>query len=113
MAVHNFNYTFEFVSLKAVLMDDTKIVNQATCKISAVDQTGSSKTGSSLETVYFCPYDRAKSLPDSSFIDLDSLTEAKVVEWVQKVYEDKSSLDALFTFLVYGADVLNPPEEGG
>ena len=51
MAVHNFNYTFEFVSLKAVLMDDTKIVNQATCKISAVDQTDSSKTGSSLETV--------------------------------------------------------------
>ena len=113
MAVHNFNYTFEFVSLKAVLMDDTKIVNQATCKISAVDQTDSSKTGSSLETVYFCPYDRAKSLPDSSFIDLDSLTEAQVVEWVQKVYEDKSSLDALFTFLVHGADVLNPPEEGG
>ena len=82
MAVHNFNYTFEFVSLKAVLMDDTKIVNQATCKISAVDKTDSSKTGSSLETVYFCPYDRAKSLPDSSFIDLDSLTESKVLSLI-------------------------------
>ena len=113
MAVHNFDYTFEFVSINAVLIDNTKIVNQAKCKVSAVDKTDASKTGSSIETVYFCPYDKAKTLPNSDFVDLDSLTDTKVVEWVSEVYEDKSNLDVLFTYIVYGADVLNPPEEGG
>jgi hypothetical protein len=49
-------------------------------------------------------------LPDSDFVDLDSLTDSKVIEWVEKVYEDKSNLDALFTYIVHGADVLNPTE---
>lgn len=110
MAIHNFDYTYEFISINAVLMGDTKIVNQAKCKVSAVDKTDASKTGSSIETIYFCPYDKAKTLPDSDFVDLDSLTNSKVIEWVEKTYEDKSSLDALFTYIVHGEDVLNPPE---
>lgn len=113
MALHNFSYTFEFVSISAIKIDDHKIVNQATCKIVGVELDDNTKQASSLETVYFCPFEKAKTLPSDTFIDLDSLTEAQVETWVRDKYPDNSSLDALFTYLVYGPDELNPPEEGG
>lgn len=113
MAVHNFNYTFEFVSIQATQVDDYKIINQATVKITGVDRDDDTQEASSIETVYFCPFDKVRTLPNNDFTDLDDVTENQVVAWVRESYEDHYSLDTLFTHLVYGPDELNPPESEG
>lgn len=102
MIVHNFNYTFEFVSIQAIELDDYKIINQATVKITAVDREDDTQQASSIETVYFCPFDKVRTLPDDSFTDLNNVTENQVVGWVRDFYGDHYTLDTLFTDLIYG-----------
>jgi len=111
MAVHNFNYTYSYVSVKTMaksIDDDTQIVREVCVAVTAVDQADSSKTMT--ENMY-SPLMGVFSLQDndlpSGFILVSSLTNSKVIEWYQSTVTT-DDLDIYFTWQIYGAGEVAP-----
>lgn len=110
MAVHNFNYTYEYVGVKTMpvsFSDDTQIVKNITVRVTAVDQADNSQSlteeqYASLDDVYSYKHD---GLP-SGFIPVENLTEEKVIEWF-KAKVDTEDLDIYFTWQIYGHEEVN------
>ncbi len=111
MAVHNFNYTYEYVGVRTMQLsstDDTAIVKSINVRVTAVDQADNSQSLSeeqyvSLDGVFSYKHD---GLP-SGFILVKNLTEEKVLEWF-KSKVDTADLDVYFTWQIYGAEEVSP-----
>lgn len=114
MAVHNFNYTYEYVGVKTMPRsreDDTQIVREVCVAVTAVDQADSTQTMtenmySPLEGVYSYRHD---GLPEG-FINIDDVTDAKVIEWYQNTV-NTDDLDVYFTWQIYGPGEVAPITE--
>lgn len=112
MAVHNFDYSYEYVSCKTIplsMVDDTQIVKHITVKVTAVDQADSSKIASTdmqvpLDGIYSYKFD---GLPDD-FIPFNDLTNEKIIDWY-KAKTETSNLDIHFTVALYGREEIDPP----
>lgn len=115
MALHNFNYTYNYVGVKTMPLsidDNTQIVRSVCVDVTATDQSDPSQTltermHSPLDGVYSYKYD---GLP-SDFIPIEDVTNEKVIEWYQATV-DQENLDVHFTAAIYGQEELNPPPEG-
>lgn len=111
MAVHNFNYDYEYVGCKTIafsMNDDTQIVKNVTVRVTAVDQADSSTSLSeemsvSLDGVY--EY-KSNGLPDN-FILFDNLTDENIIDWY-KATTETSDLDVYFTWQIYGIEEVDP-----
>jgi hypothetical protein len=116
MAVHNFNYSYEYVSCKTIplsMNDDTQIVKHVTVRVTAVDQADATQTLSTdmqvpLDNVYSY---KSNGLPDD-FILYDDLTEQNLIDWY-KATTETSDLDIYFTWQIYGREEVDAITEGG
>jgi|TARA_R110001632_G_C11185161_1_gene401319 hypothetical protein len=111
MAVHNFNYTYAYVSVKTMaksIDDDTQIVREVCIAVTAVDQADNTKTltenmHSPLLGVFTL---KDNTLPDN-FILVDNLTDNQVIDWYKTTITD-DELDIYFTWQIYGAAEVSP-----
>ena len=110
MAMHNFDYTYEFVSCETVprsAVDDTPIIRSVVINVTAVDKADNSKTISLNEMKsldYF--YLQDADLP-GSFIPIASVTNQNMIDW----YKDgitSDDMDVYFTYKLYGVEDLDP-----
>jgi hypothetical protein len=116
MAVHNFNYSYEFVSCKTIplsMNDDTQIVKHVTVRVTAVDQADATKTASvemqaPLDGIYSY---KSNGLPND-FIYFDDVTDAKIIDWY-KATTETSDLDVFFTWEIFGVEEVDAITEGG
>ena len=111
MAVHNFNYTYTFKSIKTMSLsktDNTQIVKNVCVEVKAVDKADNSKTHT--EKMY-SPLDGVYSIRDnglpSDFILVNDLTDAKIIEWYKNTVSEED-LDIYFTWQIYGAGEVSP-----
>ena len=104
MAIHNFNYTYEYVSHESVPRsgtDPTPLVCSVTISVTAVDQADNTKTITTNETKaldYF--YLQDADLP-GSFIPIANVTDQNMIDW----YKDgitSDDMDVYFTHKLYG-----------
>ena len=109
MAMHNFDYTYEFVSCETVPrseVDSTPIVRSVVINVTAVDKADNSKTISLNEMKsldYF--YLQDADLP-GSFIPIANVTDQNMIDW----YKDgitSDDMDVYFTYKLYGVEELN------
>ena len=105
MAIHNFNYTYEFVSCETTFRsgtDRTPIVAQVTVDVTAVDQADDPKTITIRETraLKYGYLKSSATLPES-FIQLGSVTSDKMIEWFKADVSD-ADRDGYYTWLLYG-----------
>jgi len=105
MAIHNFDYTYEFVKCETTFKsgtDRTPIVAQVTVNITAVDKADDTKTITTEETraLSYGYLQSASELPDS-FIQLSSVTSDKMIEWF-KEGTPTEDLDGFYTWKLYG-----------
>lgn len=104
MAMHNFNYTYEFLRCETVprsAADATPLVSSVTIKVTAVDQADNSKTITTEETRalnYF--YLQDADLP-GSFIPIASVTNQNMIDWY-KAGISTTDLDGFYTWKLYG-----------
>ena len=104
MAVHNFNYTYEFIECEMVprsLFDATPLVSSVTIKVTAVDQADNTKTISTNETKslnYF--YLQDADLP-GSFIPIANVTNQNMIDWYKEGIATED-LDGFYTWKLYG-----------
>jgi hypothetical protein len=104
MAVHNFNYTYEFIECEMVprsLFDATPLVSSVTIKVTAVDQADNTKTISTNETKslnYF--YLQDADLP-GSFIPIENVTDQNMIDWYKEGIATED-LDGFYTWKLYG-----------
>ncbi len=110
MAMHNFDYTYEFVSCETVPrseVDSTPLVRSVVINVTAVDKADNSKTISLNEMKsldYF--YLQDADLP-GSFIPIASVTNQNMIDW----YKDgitSDDMDVYFTYKLYGVEDLDP-----
>jgi hypothetical protein len=107
MAIHNFDYTYNYVGIKTMPMsidDSTQIVREICVEVTAVDQADSSQT---LSENLYAPLQgifsiRDNGLPDN-FITVDNLTESNIINWY-KNSTTTEDLDGYFTWKIYGPD---------
>ena len=105
MAIHNFNYTYEFVSCETTFKsgaDRTPIVAQVVVDVTAVDQADDTKTITIRETraLSYGYLQSATELPES-FIQLSSVTSDKMIEWFKADVSD-ADRDGYYTWQLYG-----------
>ena len=109
MAMHNFDYTYEFVSCETVPrseVDSTPIVRSVVINVTAVDKADNTKTISLNEMKsldYF--YLQDADLP-GSFIPIANVTNQNMIDW----YKDgitSDDMDVYFTYKLYGVEELN------
>jgi hypothetical protein len=104
MAIHNFNYTYEFVSCETTFKsgtDNTPIVAQVTVNITAVDQADDTKTITTQETrALNYSLLQSQALPDS-FIPVSELTNDQMINWF-KAGVATEDLDGFYTWQLYG-----------
>lgn len=109
MAMHNFDYTYEFVSCETVPrseVDSTPIVRSVVINVTAVDKADNTKTISLNEMKsldYF--YLQDADLP-GSFIPIANVTDQNMIDW----YKDgitSDDMDVYFTYKLYGVEELN------
>ena len=109
MAMHNFDYTYEFVSCETVPrweVDSTPLVRSVVINVTAVDKADNSKTISLNEMKsldYF--YLQDADLP-GSFIPIASVTNQNMIDW----YKDgitSDDMDVYFTYKLYGVEDLD------
>lgn len=105
MAIHNFNYTYEFVSCETVFkngIDNTPIVSQVTIDITAVDQADNTQTITTRETrALSYGYLQAASELPKSFIPVSKLTNDQMINWF-KAGVSTTDLDGFYTWQLYG-----------
>lgn len=105
MAIHNFNYTYEFVSCETTFKsgtDTTPIIAQVTVSITAVDQADDTQTITTQETraLNYHYLQSAIELPES-FIQLGNVTTNQMIEWF-KAGTATADLDGFYTWQLYG-----------
>ena len=105
MAIHNFDYTYEFVSCETTFKsgtDKTPIVAQVVVDVTAVDQADNTKTITIRETraLDYGYLQSATELPES-FIPLSSVTSDKMIEWFKAGVSD-ADRDGYYTWQLYG-----------
>ena len=105
MAIHNFDYTYEFVNCETTFKsgnDRTPIVAQVTVSITAVDQADNTKTLTTQETraLGYGYLQSAAELPDS-FIEIANVTNDQMVDWF-KAGVATEDLDGFYTWQLYG-----------
>ena len=105
MAIHNFNYTYEFVSCETTFKsgaDRTPIVAQVVVDVTAVDQADDTKSITIRETraLSYGYLQSATELPES-FIQLNSIDNNKMIEWFKAGVSD-TDRDAYYTWQLYG-----------
>jgi len=111
MAIHNFNYTYTYISCKAIpksQTDDTLIVREITIQIDAVDQADPSQSISLTETtsIDYLHFRNDTELPDS-FINIDNITNQQMIDWfLQRTSTE--ILDGFCTWNLYGPDEVDP-----
>ena len=104
MAIHNFNYTYEYVSHESVPRsgaDPTPLVCSVTISVTAVDQADNTKTITTNETKaldYF--YLQDADLP-GSFIPIANVTNQKMIDWYKESISTED-LDGFYTWKLYG-----------
>tara|TARA_Y100001937_G_scaffold102200_1_gene140467 strand:+ start:1154 stop:1489 length:336 start_codon:yes stop_codon:yes gene_type:complete len=104
MAMHNFNYTYQYVSHESVRRSGTDpkpLVSSVTVSITAVDQADNSKTITTEETRaldYF--YLQDADLP-GSFIPLANITDQNMIDWFKDGIVT-ADLDGYYTTKLYG-----------
>lgn len=116
MAIHNFNYTYQYISCKTMpvsIEDETQIVRHITINVTAIDQADTSQTLSqdmsvSLDGVYAYKSD---GLPND-FIAFNDLTDEKIINWYKSTTQT-NDLDIYFTWQIYGVDEVDPIVEDG
>ena len=104
MALHNFDYTYEFVNCETTFKsgtDRTPIVAQVTVNITAVDQADNSKTITTQETrALSYGLLQSQALPDS-FIEITNVTNDQMIDWF-KAGTSTTDLDGFDTWKLYG-----------
>lgn len=105
MAIHNFDYTYEFVSCETTFKsgtDTTPIIAQVTVSITAVDQADDTKTITTQETraLSYGYLQAASELPES-FIPVSELTNDQMIDWF-KADVSTTDLDGFYTWQLYG-----------
>jgi hypothetical protein len=104
MALHNFDYTYEFVNCETTFKsgtDRTPIVAQVTVNITAVDKSDDTKTITTQETrALNYGLLQSQTLPDS-FIPIASLTNDQMIDWF-KAGVATADLDGFYTWQLYG-----------
>ena len=105
MAIHNFNYTYEFVSCETTFKsgtDTTPIIAQVTVSITAVDQADDTKTITTQETraLSYGYLQAASELPES-FIPVSELTNDQMIDWF-KAGVSTTDLNGFYTWQLYG-----------
>ena len=105
MAIHNFNYTYEFVSCETTFKsgtDRTPIVSQVVVDVTAVDQADDTKTITIRETraLNYGYLQSAETLPES-FIQISSVTNDQMIEWFKAGVSD-TDRDGYYTWQLYG-----------
>ena len=114
MAVHNFNYTYAYVSCKATpksATDNTMIVREITLDITGVDQADSSQsiTLQHTKVVNHNHLKSAETLPES-FINVDSITNQQMIDWAMDGVSEED-LNGYFTWQLYGWEEVDPTVE--
>ncbi len=104
MAIHNFDYTYEFVNCETTFKsgtDTTAIVAQVTVNITAVDQADDTKTITTQETrALNYGLLQSQALPDS-FIPVSELTNDQMINWF-KAGVSTTDLNGFYTWQLYG-----------
>jgi len=104
MALHNFDYTYEFVNCETTFKsgtDRTAIVAQVTVNVTAVDKADNTKTITTKETrALNYGLLQSQELPDS-FIPIASLTNDQMIDWF-KAGTTTADLDGFYTWQLYG-----------
>ena len=105
MAIHNFNYTYEYVNCQTTFrngQDDTVIIAQVTFDVTAVDQADDTKTITVRETraLKYGYLQSASSLPES-FVQLEDVTTEQMLEWFKAGVSD-ADRDGYYTWQLYG-----------
>ena len=105
MAIHNFDYTYEFVSCETTFRsgtDKTQIIAQVTVDITAVDKADDTKTITTRETraLSYGYLQSAATLPES-FIEVANVTNNKMIDWF-KDGTSTTDLDGFYTWKLYG-----------
>ena len=104
MAIHNFNYTYEYVSHESVPRsgdDPTPLVCSVTISVTAVDQADNTKTITTNETKaldYF--YLQDADLP-GSFIPIANVTDQNMIDWFKDGMVTLD-FDGYYTTQLYG-----------
>jgi len=104
MALHNFDYTYEFAGCESTVKsasDKTPIITQVTVNITAVDQADDTKTITTQETrALSYGLLQSQPLPDS-FIPIANLTSEQMVDWFKEGIST-ADLDGFYTWSLYG-----------
>tara|TARA_A200000159_G_scaffold37653_1_gene33872 strand:+ start:1274 stop:1609 length:336 start_codon:yes stop_codon:yes gene_type:complete len=104
MALHNFDYTYEFLGCETTYKsasDKTPIVAQVTINITAVDKADDSKTMTlqSTRAIDHCHL-QSQDLPED-FIQVADITEDDFIGW-HNAGVATADLDGYFTWQIYG-----------
>ena len=105
MAIHNFDYTYEYVKCETTFKsgtDRTSIVAQVTVNITAVDKADNSKTITTEETraLSYGYLQATGSLPES-FIEIANVTNDQMINWFKEGIST-TDLDGFYTWQLYG-----------
>lgn len=105
MAIHNFDYTYEFVKCETTFKsgsDRTAIVAQVTVNVTAVDKADDTKTITTEETraLNYGYLQTAASLPES-FVEIANVTNDQMIDWF-KEGTSTTDLDGFYTWKLYG-----------
>lgn len=111
MAIHNFNYTYEYVGVKTMPLsrqNNTQIIREVCVAVTAIDQADITQTITEnmyapLSDVYSYRHD---GLPEN-FINIDDITDAKIIEWYKNTTSTEA-LDIYFTWQIYGPEEVDP-----
>tara|TARA_R110001632_G_scaffold156292_1_gene274594 strand:+ start:987 stop:1343 length:357 start_codon:yes stop_codon:yes gene_type:complete len=106
MAIHKFNYTYEYVGVQTTPLsqyDDTAIVTEITVAVTAKDQEDSAQTLTENFSKVFSPFVIQDTGIPENFISINSLTDNQVINWYKDI-EDEERLNAIFTWKIYGPE---------
>ncbi len=114
MAVHNFDYTYAYVSCKATpksVSDRTLIVREITVEITATDQADATQsiTLEQSKVVNHNHLKSAETLPES-FIQINNITNQQMIDWFTEGVTTED-LDGYFTWQLYGWEEVDPTVE--
>lgn len=113
MAVHNFDYTYSYVSCKAspkAFDDPTLVVREVTIAVTAVDQAAPSQSITLNQSKVLDHHHilSAEELPEN-FIPIDDITQQQMIDWYLEEITTET-LDGFFTWQLYGAEEVSPIE---
>ena len=102
MALHNFNYTYAFVSRTVTLTETgVPVVDSVVVDITAIDQADNTKTITTREERALNHHSLLKGALPDSFVACRDVTEQQQINWF-KAGTATADLDGFYTWQLYG-----------